>query len=147
MDGDVTLKLSEASRRCGIDTSTLVMLIEDDVLGGAVRSSRGHTYLREGAVPTYQEAVSLLETGLRQHLTHAQRLMARIQVEMEAVSNDVAAALDNLSAPLGMDLAAFDASSTDERAPLAVAMSRLQSVSWAIAQYNQALRGARTVRG
>jgi hypothetical protein len=60
-DESATLKLSEASRRCGIEAAILRRLIEDRVLtAGVVRGKGGHAYIHEDAVPTWHEAVALI---------------------------------------------------------------------------------------
>ncbi|MFP3712652.1 hypothetical protein [Puerhibacterium sp. TATVAM-FAB25] len=146
--GDVaTLKLSEAARACGIETTTLAMLFEENLLGGSVRSERGHTYVREDAVPTYHQVIAALEKGLAQRLQRADRLLARVRTEIEAVGNDIALALENPYEELGEDVSAFDVTRRDNGTTLATAMRRLQDAVWAARRYNEALRRARTVNG
>lgn len=141
-----SLRLSEVSHRCGIDLETLRALVNDDQLKGVVRSGNGHVYLREDAVPTYQELVGVLEAQLRRHLARAQGAHRRVQAEIEAVGNDLAMAVEDPYAELGDDLTAFwHHASVRDRSTLASALSRLEGAAWDVRTYSEALRKARAV--
>lgn len=141
-----TLKLSEVSRRSGIDVDTLRRLIEDGQLPGVVRGSGGHVYVREDYVPEWADLVEVLERQLAEHLRRAQAAFARVRTELEAVGNDLQMAAEDPSLPLGDDLTAFRAySHQSERTTLLSAMQRLEETVWRVRTYNEALRRARRV--
>ncbi|WHP16458.1 hypothetical protein [Cellulomonas sp. ES6] len=86
VDEVATLKLSEVARRCGVQADILRRLAEDDLLPGAVRAPTGHVYLREDSVPSWTFIVELLEARLQTHLRRSEAALARVQVEIEALT-------------------------------------------------------------
>lgn len=143
----VLLKLSEVRRATGIAVESLRLLIEDQVLvRGVERARNGHVYLVEHQVPTYEQLVALLDQQLRRHLKRASEHMRRVEIEMEAVRNDLELAAEDPAAPLGHDLTTFRAYSSDPRSStLASAMSQLQEATWNIRRYQEAVAAANRV--
>ncbi len=129
-DGDVaTLKLSEVSRRSGIDVATLRQLVDDNLLPGVVRGSSGHVYVREDYVPSWSDLVEVIERQQQVHLRRAQSAFDRVRTELEAVSNDLQMAAENPYLELGDDLTAFQAySNRSDRTTLLRAVKRLEEV-------------------
>lgn len=146
-DDDVpTLKLSEVSKRSGIDVDTLRHLIDDGLLPGVVRGPGGHAYVREDYVPEWADLVEVLERQMVEHLRRAQAAFARVRAELEAVGNDIELALEHPSDRLGDDLIAFKAySNRADQTTLLSAMHRLEEAVWRVRTYNDALRKARRV--
>lgn len=146
-DGEpAQLKLSEVSRRSGIDVDTLRRLIEDEQLPGVVRGPGGHVYVREDYVPEWADLVEVLERQLAESLRRAQSAFGRVRSELEAVGNDLAMAVEDPSLPLGDDLTAFRAYSHQaDRTTLLSAMQRLEETVWRVRTYNEALRRAKRV--
>lgn len=146
-DDVATLKLSEVSKRCGVDVDTLKLLIDDKQLPGVVRGPAGHAYLREDYVPEWSDLVEVLERQLTVHLRRAQAAFARVRTELEAVGNDLAMAMENPHLELGTDITAFRAfSNRPERTTLLTAMVRLEEEVWRVRTYNEALREAERPR-
>lgn len=141
------LKLSEVRRDTGIAVDSLRLLIQDQVLvRGVERTRNGHVYMRVDQVPSYSQLVAMLERQLRSHLERAREHMRRVEIEMEAVRNDLELALEDPKAPLGHDLMSFRAHSSDPRSStLASAMSKLQEATWDIRRYRDALTAAEKV--
>lgn len=138
------LKLSETSRLCGIPVSALRLLIDDNQLPGVERSSRGHTYFRPDAVPTWHAVIGLLEEALRRHLRAAENALSRVEREVEAARNDITMALEDPHLPLGDDLTALNLGRS-ERSPLSAALSRLEMAAWRARRYHEELTEARRV--
>lgn len=140
----VLLKLSEVHRQTGVDVDTLKMLIQDKLLiRGVERNRTGHVYVRADSLPTHQDIVTLLRKQLERELRTAQNHMRRVEREMEAVRNDLELAVAEPEAPLGHDLMTFRTHSNDPRdSSLASALSGLQLASWAVQQYQGALKRA-----
>lgn len=145
MSNEMTVKLSVASKACGIDVTTLAMLLSDGQLGGSVRSSSGHVHLREDAIPNNAEVIAALEKGLTQRLGRAQRLLERVRIEIEAVGNDIALAIEDPHAELGEDLTTCHLSNRGT-STLSLALQRLERAAWDAQQYNEALRRAKVMR-
>lgn len=133
--------MSEVRRETGIAVDSLRLLIEDQVLvRGVERARNGHVYVRADQVPSHGELVAMLDQQLRRHLERASEHMRRVEVEIEAVRNDLEIALDDPTAPLGHDLTTFRAYATDPRSSTLVsALSRLQEATWDIRRYQDAL--------
>ena len=146
-DDDVPmLKLSDVSKRCGVDVDALRQLIEDGELAGVVRGPNGHPRMREDSVPEWADVVSILERQTRQHLRRAQLAFARVKTELEAVGNDLEMAIEDPYLDLGDDLTAFRAYSTrPDRTTLLSAMERLEVAVFRVRTYSDALRRARRV--
>jgi len=146
-DAVPTLKLSEVAKPCGASVEVLRGLVEDGQLAGAVRSPNGHVYLRADAVPTWQEIVGLLENRLTHHIRRAQSALVRVRVEVEAVGNDLAEAIENPYEPLGDDLLAFGSfgGGGREESTLASALFRMERELWDVRLYGDALRKTRRV--
>lgn len=141
-----TLKLSEVARRCGVEASLLRTLAEDGLLSGTVRSSNGHLYMREDAVPTWHQLEHVVETALVRHAQAAQSALARVRVEVEAVDNDLQMVLDDPGAELGDDLISLRTyPDVREKTPLTSALGRLERASWRVRIYSDALRRIREV--
>lgn len=138
------LKLSEVRRDTGVAVESLRLLIEDQVLvRGVERARNGHVYMRADQVPSYGQLVAMLERQLRSHLERARDHMRRVEVEMEAVRNDIELALEDPRAPLGHDLMSFRVHSSDPRSStLASAMSQLQEATWDVRRYRDAIAAA-----
>ncbi|BBN50870.1 hypothetical protein [Mycobacterium avium] len=100
------LKLSEAAKLCGISADTLQLLIADELLPQAVRSPRGHAYLPATDVPTWEHCRQLVLRQRDRHLQRATDLIARVEVELEAIRNDITEAREHPAEPLGVDLLA-----------------------------------------
>lgn len=142
------LKLPEVRKLCGIDVETLRMLILDGLLPH-VRAGNGHVYMRPAEVPTYAEVVELLEARVGELLKDALAQLGRVEVEVEAVRNDLELAVEDPRAELGHDLVTLRTRSADPHASsLTSALSRLESGSWDLRSYHRALRDAlRSVPG
>ena len=140
-----TLKLSEVAKLCGVSIEVLRRLIDDEALDGAVRSNGGHVYLREDAVPTWQQVVDILETQFAVHTREAQAVLQCVQVEIEAVTNDLAEALENPHDRLGDDLMAFRSYSGggSGQSTLSSALFRMEQAVWDVRLYSDAIRQTR----
>ncbi|MET0435195.1 MAG: hypothetical protein ABW025_13595 [Cellulomonas sp.] len=146
-DETPTLKLSEVSRRCGVEVEILRRLIEDGHLAGVVRGKSGHVYVHEAAVPSWHQTVALIEQQLRSHLARAKSALERVRVEIEAVGNDIELAIDDPLAELGDDLVALRTYTAGrDHTTLSSALHRLEMASWDVRIYSDALRRARSVR-
>lgn len=140
-----TLRLSEVSKLCGIDVSTLRQLINDDQLPGVVRGRNGNVQIREDAVLPYGELVALLEAQLARHLRRAKSALDRVRVEIEAVENDIALALEYPYEALGDDLRALRSySHTADATTLTSALRRLELAALDVRLYSDAVRRAHT---
>ncbi|MCV7008233.1 MerR family transcriptional regulator [Mycobacterium gordonae] len=82
------LKLSEAAKLCGISARTLKLLIADGLLPQAIRTPQGHPLLPDDAIPTWQDCRQLIEQQRDRLLQRAAYLLNRVNVELEAISND-----------------------------------------------------------
>lgn len=138
--GPELMKMSEVRKVTGVDVETLRMLVSDGLLPGVVRGRAGHVYLRADSIPTYQHVLGLVRSQRGRHLEAARRDMLRVQVEMEAVSNDITMALEEPRAPLGHDLSSLNVRSyREDGSTLASALARLERTSWEIRAYHGAL--------
>ena len=136
------LKLSEVRKMCGIDVETLRILIQDGLLPH-VRQANGHVYMRPSEVPTNTEVVELLERRLVELLRHAQAQLGRVEVEVEAVRNDLELALEDPRAELGHDLLTLRSYSSDPHASsLTSALARLSADSMELRLYHRSLKDA-----
>ena len=129
-------KLSEAAKLCGIRTQTLNELIADGLLP-VTRTSKGHPLLE--AVPTWQQCRDLIAQQRDLALQHAAALVKRIEIEIQAVSNDIAEARQNPLLPLGVDLLAANSQRSSDTT-LASALSQLSTVRTRIIDYDRALK-------
>lgn len=141
------MKLSEVRSRTGIAVESLRLLIEDHVLvRGVERARSGHVYIRSDQLPSYEQLVEMLQLQLVRHLQRAGDQLKRVEVEIEAVRNDVALALEDPRAPLGHDLLAFQGLFMEQpRSSLTSALKRLQEAAWDIGRYQAALIAAEKV--
>ncbi|MCA4727438.1 DNA-binding protein [Mycolicibacterium fortuitum] len=133
-------KLSEASKLCGISIKTLQLLIGDGLLP-VTRTSNGHALLAADDMPTWQQCRTLIEQQRGAALLRAGEMIQRIQVELEAIGNDISEARENPQLPLGVDLLA--ARSREPRGSdttLSAALRQLDSEQWRIVEYDRALR-------
>ena len=92
---------------CGCSVDTLRLLIADGKLSQVHRSDRGHAYLPADSVPSQQECRTIIEQRRDHYLHQAQELLDRLNVELEAVRNDIAEAREHPGQELGIDLVAF----------------------------------------
>lgn len=92
---------------CGCSVETLRLLIADGKLADVLRSDRGHAYLPADSVPGWKECRTIIERGRDHYLVQAQKLLDRLNVELEAVRNDIAEAREHPGQELGVDLVAF----------------------------------------
>ena len=72
-------------------------------------------------------------------LQHAAALVKRIEIEIQAVSNDIAEARQNPLLPLGVDLLAANSQRSSDTT-LASALSQLSTVRTRIIDYDRALK-------
>lgn len=129
-------KLSEAAKLCGVRAQTLSELIADGLLP-VTRTSRGHPLLE--TVPTWQQCRDLIAQQRDLALQHAAALVERIEVEIQAVSNDIAEARQNPLLPLGVDLLAANSQRSSD-STLASALSQLSTTRTRIVDYDRALK-------
>jgi hypothetical protein len=134
---NANLKLSEASKLCGINVRTLKLLISDELLPQVVRTPQGHPLLPESKVPTWQECRDLLKQRRDYHLRRATRLLDRVHVELEAIRNDITEAQENPTQPLGVDL--MSASTFAAQSTLSTVMQQFQVARMEIEVYHRAL--------
>lgn len=136
------LKLSEAAKLCGINADTLQLLIADELLPQAVRSARGHAYLPADNVPTWQHCRQLVLRQRDRHLQRATELIARVEVELEAIRNDITEARDHPTEPLGVDLLGATSYATygNTTTTLAATLQQLDLVRMQIVRYHSALQ-------
>jgi len=111
-----TVRLAEAASQCGASVDVLKQLIESGHLTeGVVRGASGHVYLREDAIPAWTDVVEVLENRLRSHIAKAEKSLARIREEMEAVEFDLREVSENPLEALGYDASNFSATATGRR--------------------------------
>ncbi|OBJ81115.1 hypothetical protein [Mycobacterium sp. 1245852.3] len=136
-----SLKLSEAAKLCGISAETLQLLIADELLPQAVRSARGHAYLPAANVPTWQHCRQLVLRKRDRHLRRAADLIARVEVELEAIRNDITEAREHPAEPLGVDLLGATSYATyNTTTTLAAMLQQLDLVRMQIVCYHAALQ-------
>lgn len=140
----VLLKLSDVHRQTGVDVDTLKMLIEDNLLvHGVERGRGGHVYVRADSLPTYDALLTLLREQLVRELRSAQRHMRRVELEMEAVRNDLELALEDPEALLGHDLLTVRVHTHSPRdSSLSSALSGLEFAAWGVRRYQEAVKRA-----
>ncbi len=134
------LKLSEASKLCGVSVRTLQLLIADGLLPRAVRNPRGHVHLPSDALPTRQECRDLVARQRERHLARAADLISRLQVELEAVANDIAEARDHPAQELGVDLLTGFGFGVSHGSPFATALHQFELARITVKAYDEALR-------
>jgi len=136
------LKLSEAAQICGVGLEVLQLLISGDLLRQVVRSARGHSYIPDDQVPTWQQCRALVEHRRDHHLRRASELVTRIAVEIEAVQNDITESREHPTEPLGVDLLAATTYASTGRGQPATTLSaaQLSFERMQIEQYHRALR-------
>lgn len=133
-------KLSEASKLCGISIDTLKLLIRDGLLP-VTRTSNGHALLAADDIPTWKQCRTLIEQQRRAALLRAGEMVRRIQVELEAIGNDITEARENPQLPLGVDLlAARPREPRRSDTTLSAALRQLDSEQWTVVEYDSALR-------
>ncbi|MFV8142044.1 MerR family DNA-binding transcriptional regulator [Mycolicibacterium senegalense] len=134
-------KLSEASKLCGVSVGTLRLLISDELLPAATRTSNGHPLLPADAVPTWQQCRDLIEKQRATALQRAADHIKRIEVEIQAVGNDIAEAQEHPLQPLGVDLlAANSRAAHGSETTLSAALSQLDFARIEISIYDRALK-------
>ncbi|GEL47173.1 hypothetical protein CHO01_22890 [Cellulomonas hominis] len=120
-----TLTLAEAAKVAGVPTSALRHLAEERSLPGLVRAGRGHARVRVDQVPTFEEVEQLLQQRVRVALAELRKSFDRVQVELEAVGNDIAELEEDPYGPIGVDLDAFDSLSQRGGGTLRGALNRM----------------------
>jgi hypothetical protein len=134
------LKLSEASELCGISVQILKLLISDGVLPQTVRTPQGDAYLPSEAVPTWQECRDLVGAQRDRHLKRMADLVSRLQMELEAIRNDIAEAREHPTDELGVDLLSAGRFGGSERSTLPTAMHQFDLARMRFESYHAALR-------
>jgi hypothetical protein len=135
------LKLSEASKLCGVNARTLKLLIAADLVPQAIRTPQGNALLPEDAVPTWHECRQLVEQH-RDHLLHrAAKLLDRVTVELEAIRNDIAEAREHPTQPLGIDLLTSGRYLHGSQTTIATAMLQFDLARMEAEQFHEALQG------
>lgn len=138
------LKMSEVRTLTGIPMDALQLFISDGLLPGVVRGSGGHQYLRADRLPTIDQVQAVLEEQLAKHLQNAAKQVDRVEVEVEAVRNDITMAIEDPHEDLGHDLLTLRARSSDPRSSsLTSALGRLEQLSWEVRSYHDVIRELR----
>jgi DNA-binding transcriptional MerR regulator len=133
--------LSEAAKLCGVKASTLKLLISDDLLPQAIRSPQGHALLPEDSVPTWQECRRLIEQRRDARLQRAAKLLDRVQIEVDAIRNDITEAREYPTQPLGVDLLSSSSYSThSNQTTLSAILQQFTLARMEVEQYHRALR-------
>ncbi|QFQ31030.2 hypothetical protein EEW87_012980 [Janibacter melonis] len=145
-DQPVTVTPGEASRLTGISTSTLKQLCEGQALPGVVRVDRYTYRLRTDLLPTIEQVQHILDERIRIDVRRVRAAFARVQVELEAVGNDIAELEDDPSARIGVDLAAFDAYTISGHSTLRQALARLTDAKMDLQVNSQMARELRPGR-
>jgi predicted DNA-binding transcriptional regulator AlpA len=133
------LKLSEASRICGVSASTLKLLLSDQLLPQAVRTQSGHVYLPDDDLPTWEQCRQLVEQRRDHLLQRAAKLIERAKVELEAISNDIAEAREHPAEPLGVDLLSSATWAQSGQTTLATVLRQFDLARMNFEQYHDAL--------
>lgn len=138
--GPMPLNLSEVGKLNGVGVDVLRLLISDDLVPGVVRGPRGHVKVRSDAVLTFAQVSELLRDHVVRLLRRAHEQVTRVEVEIEAVRNDIDEALLDPMAPLGHDLTTLRTTSYDRTAStITSALSRLELTANEIQRYQAAL--------
>jgi hypothetical protein len=133
------LKLSEASKLCGINARILKLLIADNQLPQATRASSGQAYLPADDVPTWDQCRRLVEQRREHHLQRADKLLDRARIEFEAIRNDIAEAREHPTEPLGVDLLSSETWARPGATTLATVFQQFNLARMEIEQYHEAL--------
>lgn len=139
------LKLSEVRKITGVDVDVLRLLIDDGELDGVVRGRAGHAYVAADRLPTWHQVVELVHRQRRHHLDKAAVHMRRVEIEVEAVKNDLELAIDEPAAELGHDLLTFRSYSRTDETTLASALRALEDCVWRVKRYDEAARSLRAL--
>lgn len=135
------LNLSAAAKLCGISVRTLKLLIADDLIPQAVRTPQGNAQLPDDSVPTWQECRDLIASRRDHHLQRAAKLLDRLQIELDAIRNDVAEAREYPAQPLGVDfLSASSYSNSWGQSTLATVLQQFEIARVEVEMYHRALR-------
>lgn len=129
-DQPATLTPGEASKLTGIPTTTLKRLCEDRALPGVVRSDRSTYRLRADRLPTIEQVETLVDERVRRDVRRVRSAFTRVQIELEAVGNDIAELEDDPTSRMGVDLSAFDGSTISGHSTLRQALTRLTEAKW-----------------
>lgn len=132
------LKLSEASKLCGINTRTLKLLVADGLLA-AERTPQGQPLIPDDSVPTWSDCRALLEQQRDRHLQTAAKLLERVEVELEAVRNDIAEAREHPAQPLGVDFSTFSFYGASGQSTLGEVLSQFELARMDVNRYDRAL--------
>ncbi|WP_304116006.1 DNA-binding protein [Mycolicibacterium bacteremicum] len=132
------LKLSEASKLCGISVRTLKVLIADGLLA-VERTPQGQPLIADDAVTTWSDCRALLVQQRDRHLQKAAKLLERVEVELEAVRNDIAEAREHPAEPLGVDFTAFSLYAASGQTTLGAALTQFERARIDTQLYRRAL--------
>lgn len=121
----MTVTMGEASKLTGISARTLRHLCEERALSGAVRGERSTYRLRTDRLPTVEQVEQVLEERVRRSIEHIRAAFDRVQIELEAVGNDIGELEDNPTGPIGIDLSVFDSYTISSHSTLRQALARL----------------------
>ncbi|PZU04546.1 MAG: DNA-binding protein [Gordonia sp. (in: high G+C Gram-positive bacteria)] len=104
-DNPEYLTLSAAGRECGVRVPVLQMLIQERLLTtGITRTRNGHAYIHRDHVPSWQHIEQRLVAMYADRLHRADRALAGLETEVEALRNDLTEAQEHPYQPLGDDL-------------------------------------------
>lgn len=127
-----TVTLTEAAKLTGVSTSTLRHLADHAALPGTVRLSRGQVRLRVAALPTFDEIEVALRARVQASIAEVRKHYDRVQVELEAVGNDLAELEGNPAARIGVDLEAFDQVSASGNTTLRGALRQMSDANMSL---------------
>lgn len=134
------LKLSEASKLCGISVAILRQLIDDGLLQESSRALNGHPLLNRDVLPSWEQCRDLIASQRNRSISRALQLIDRVAVETEAVRNDLLEAQENLLGPLGVDLLASGHYVSGGQSTLATALQELSLARYEVVHYHRLLR-------
>lgn len=121
----VHLKLSEASKQCGVSVAILRHLIDDGLLRESGRAGNGHPTLSSDSLPTWEQCRNLIAAQRDRSIVRALKMVDRVSVEVEAVRNDLLEARERPEEPLGVDLLASGHYAAGDQSTLATALQEL----------------------
>jgi len=124
-----TITLNEAAKLTGISSKTLRHLADHRALPGLVRLERGHVRIRVSEMPTFDQIEALLVARVEASIAELRRFFDRVQLELEAVGNDITELEDDPLTVIGIDLEAFDQLSASGPTTLRGAMRRMGEAS------------------
>ena len=90
-------------------------------------------------MPTWEQCRHLVEQCRDYHLARAVKLLDRVDVELEAVRNDIAEARENPTEPLGVDLLSCSVWGRSGQTTLATVLQQFELARMNIQRYHEAL--------